>query len=72
MRQALIHGILPKKSHLANLKSDVDKLDIDKLRNVRTILSKVKLKVDKLDVDKLVPVPVDLSKISNLVKSWSG
>ena len=61
-----------KKTDLANLKSDVDKLDIDKLRNVRTILSKVKLKVDKLDVDKLVPVPVDLSKISNLVKSWSG
>ena len=42
-----------KKINLANLKSDVDKLDIDKLKNVPTNLSNLKTKVDKLDVDKL-------------------
>ena len=30
MQQKLIHWILLKKTDLANLKSDVDKLDIDK------------------------------------------
>ena len=49
---------LAKKVDLANLKSNVDKLDIDKLKNVPTNLSNLKSKVDKLDVDKLVPVPV--------------
>ena len=42
-----------KKIDLANLKSNVDKLDIDKLKNVPTNLSNLKSKVDKLDVDKL-------------------
>ena len=41
---------------LANLKSDVDKLDIDKLKNVPTNLSNLKSKLDKLDIDKLVPI----------------
>ena len=50
-----------RKTDLANLKSDVDKLDIDKLKNLPTNLSSLKSKIDKLDVDKLVPVPVDLS-----------
>ena len=58
-----------KKTDLANLKSDVDKLGIDKLKNVPTNLSNLKSKVDKLDVDKLVPVPVDLSKLSDVVKN---
>ena len=49
-----------KKVDLANLKSNVDKLDIDKLINIPTNLSYLKSKVDKLDVDDLVPVPVDL------------
>ena len=47
-----------KKFDLANLKSNVDKLDIDKLKNVPTNLSNLKSKVDKLDVDKLVPAPL--------------
>ena len=51
----------PKKIDLANLKSNVEKLDIDKLKNVPTNLSNLKSKVDKLDVDNLAPVPVDLS-----------
>ena len=58
-----------KKVDLANLKSDVDNLYIDKLKNVPTNLSNLKSKVDKLDVDKLVPVPVDLSKLRDVVKN---
>ena len=58
-----------KKVDLANLKSNVDKLDIDKLKKVPSGLISLKSKVDKLDVDKLVPVPVDLSKLSYVVKN---
>ena len=42
---------------------DLDKLDIDKFKNVPTNLSNLKSKVDKL-----VPLPVDLSKLSDVVK----
>ena len=45
------------KTDLANLKSDLDKSNIDKMKNV-----------DKLDINKLVPVSVDLSKLSAVVK----
>ena len=38
-----------KKTDLANLKSNIDKLDIDKLKNVPSGLSSLKSKVDKLD-----------------------
>ena len=41
-----------KKDDLANLKTDVDKLDIDKL--------------EKLVVDTLSLVPTDLSKLGNV------
>ena len=58
-----------KKVDLANLKSNLDKLDIDKLKNLPFNLSNLKSKVDKLDVDKLVPVPADLSKLSDAVKN---
>ena len=58
-----------KKIDLASLKSNVDKLDIDKLKNEPSNLSNLKSKVDKLDVDKLVPVPVNLSKLSDEVKN---
>ena len=64
-----MHKILLKKTDLANLKSDVDKLDIDKFSNVPTTLSNLKSKVDKLNVDKLVPVPINLSKVSDVVKN---
>ena len=60
-----------KKTDLHNLKSDVDKLDIDKQKSSNlkpSNLTNLKSKVDKLDVDKLVPVPVDLSKLSEVVK----
>ena len=58
-----------KKTDLANLKSDVNKLDIDKLKNKPSGLSNLKSKADKLDIVKLVPLPVDLSKLSNVVKN---
>ena len=56
-----------KKVDLASLKSEVDKLDIDKLEKVPNGLNSFKNKVDKLDVDKLVSAPVDLSKLSDVV-----
>ena len=58
-----------EKVDLASLKSNVDKLDIDKLKNVPSNSGNWKSKVDKLDVDKLSPVPVDLSKLSYVVKN---
>ena len=59
-----------KESDLANLKSDVDKLDIYKLRNVPTNLSNLKSKVNKLDFNKLGPIPVELTKLSDVVKKY--
>ena len=47
---------------------DVDKIDIDGLKNVRNNFNNLKSKVDKLYFDKLVPVPVNLSKLSDVVK----
>ena len=58
-----------EKVNLANLKSNVDKLDIDKLKIIPINLRNLKSKTDKIDVDKLVPFPVDLSKLSNVVKN---
>ena len=60
MKQVLIHQILQKKTDLDILKSDVDKLDIDKLKNVPRNLNDLK--------SKLVTVPVDFSKLSDAVK----
>ena len=56
------------KTDLANVKSAVDKLDVDRFKNVPTNWRNVKSKVDQLDVDKLEPGPVDLSKLSDVVK----
>ena len=58
-----------KKVNLASLKFEVDKLDIDKLKKVRTGLNSLKSKVDKLYVAKLVPDTVDLSKLSDVLKN---
>ena len=67
VQQRLInHKLL--KSVIASLKPNVDKLDINKLKNVPTNLINLKIKVSKLDVAKLVLVPVDLSKLSYIVK----
>ena len=43
-----------KNIDLAKLKSYVDKLDIDKLKNAPSNLNNLKSKVDKLRVNKLV------------------
>ena len=40
-----------KKTHLVNLKSDVNKLDFDSLKNVPSNLSNLKSISDQLDVD---------------------
>ena len=63
-----------KKTDLTSLKSNADKLNIDKLKNVPTNLSNLKRKVEELDIDKLAPVSVfslfaDLSKLSNVLKN---
>ena len=47
-----------KNVDLGSLKSNVDKLYIELLKNVPSNLSNLKSKVDKLDVDELAPVPV--------------
>ena len=57
------------KTNLANLKTEVDKLDIDKLKSLPNNLNNLKTKVDKLDIDKLAPVPADLSKLSNAINN---
>ena len=56
---------------LTSLKSDVDRLDNNKLKNIFSNfkLSNSKSKADKLDVNKLVSVPVDLSKLIDAVKN---
>ena len=70
MEQVLIHQNMRKKNvYLDDLKSRVDKLDIDKLKNEPTNSSNLKSKTDKLDTDKLVPILVDLSKLNDLIKN---
>ena len=69
MQQVLTHQVLPKKIDLVNLKSDVDKLDIGKLKNVPSNLSNLNGKVNKLDADKLASVTVGLSKLSDVAKT---
>ena len=49
------------RTDLANLKSDIDGLDIHKLKNLPKILSNLRSKIDKLVVVKIVPVTIDLS-----------
>ena len=52
-----------KNAGLVSLKSDINKLDIDKLEKVPSGLRSLKSKVDRLDVDKSAPAPVDLSDV---------
>ena len=47
----------------------MDKLDIDKLKNIPTSLSNLISTLDKFDVDKLVHIPADLSELSDAVKN---
>ena len=68
-KTAIDASYFAKTVDLANLTPNVDKLDIDKLKNVPSDLYNLKSKVDKLDSDKLVHVPVDLSNLSNVTKN---
>ena len=54
---------------MVSLKTEVDKLDIEKLKSFPNNLNNLKTKVHKLDIGKLVPVRVDLSKLSTVVKN---
>ena len=54
---------------LVNLKSDVDNLDVDILKNLPNGISSLKSKVDKLDIAKLENTSIDLSKLSDAVKN---
>ena len=49
------------------MKSEIDKLDISELVNVRTSLNNIKINVDDLDVFKLKTVTVDIKKWSDVV-----
>ena len=69
MQQVLIHPNLLKKDDSANLKSEVQELDVNEFKNVAGGLSSLKVKIDKLDIDKLETTPTDLSKLSNVVKN---
>ena len=51
------------------MKSDVDKLDIDKLENVTSVLTHFESKIDKLGIGKFETTPVDVSKLSHVVTS---
>ena len=51
MKEVLQQQNLLKRLILANLKSDVDKLDTNKLEIVPNNLSNLKSKVDKLDAE---------------------
>ena len=67
MQQVLLSWIFLKKTDLANLKSDVDKLDID---NVPANISNLKgNKLNDKKFDKKLNAPVDLSKLSDVVKT---
>ena len=58
-----------RKVDLTSWKSNVYKLDIDKLKNLSSSLNSLNSKVDKLGIDKLVTVLVNLSKLSDIVKN---
>ena len=59
-----------KKDDLSNLKSEVGKLDNDKLEKAQSCLRSLKSKVDKLDFSNLAPGPSDISKLRNVVKMY--
>ena len=49
------------------MKTEFDKLDINKLSNIPTSLNNLKTKVDDLDIGKSKTVPIDLKKLSHVV-----
>ena len=69
MKQVLILLNQQQIFYLPSLKAEVDKLEVNKIKNVPTNLSNLKIEVDKLDLGKLQTPPVDLSKLRNAVKN---
>ena len=72
MQQVLIHQLIQqfvKKIDLANLKSNINEVDINKYKNVPGGLTSLQSKVDKLDIGKLKTFPIDLGKVSDVVKN---
>ena len=57
-----------KKVDSASLKSDINKLDIDKFQKTPSGLDSLKSKVDDLDVRKLKTVVIDLTKLSDIAE----
>ena len=51
------------------MKTEIVKLDINKLVNVPTSLGNLKTKVDDLDVAELKTIPMGLKKLSDVVKN---
>ena len=58
-----------KKTDLANVKSDVDDIDIDQLKNVLSGLNSIKTKVDKSNIGQLKVIQVDLIKLIGVIKT---
>ena len=58
-----------KKTDLANVKSDVDDIDIDQLKNVLSGLNSIKTKVDKSNIGQLKVIQVDLIKLIGVIKN---
>ena len=58
-----------KKADLADLKSDVDKLDINKLKTLTNDLRNLKSKVERLNIGELETTLVDLGLLTDLVKN---
>ena len=50
---------LAEKDNSATLKTTIDELDVDQLKNIPRGTSQLKTKVDKLEVDKLATASVD-------------
>ena len=67
VQQLLIHEKFAKNVDLANLKSEVGKLDSDKLEKVPTGLKSLESNVNKLNVDKLATVQGGFNKLSDVV-----
>ena len=69
-QQLMMQLILLKRVvNLVNLKTNLDKLDIGKLKIVPSRLNSLKSKADKWDIGKLETTPFDLSTLSNVVKN---
>ena len=58
-----------KKTNFSNLKSDVYKLNTNKLKNIPSNLPNLEFIVDQLDIEKLERTLVDLSKLSDAIKN---